>query len=112
MFSPYLQLLRVSNLCIYKYSYSLLRFLQNCVDFICVCVTSLDIVGRLIKNSNQGTSMVHEYLKAPHQIMKVDNNNIEIGEEFIEGRMDFEKSDYSGVGANPEHDPKPPSGNV
>ncbi|KAF4350089.1 hypothetical protein CsatB_026835 [Cannabis sativa] len=67
---------------------------------------------RLIKNSNQGTSMVHEYLKAPHQIMKVDNNNIEIGEEFIEGRMDFEKSDYSGVGANPEHDPKPPSGNV
>uniref|UniRef100_A0A803R849 Uncharacterized protein n=1 Tax=Cannabis sativa TaxID=3483 RepID=A0A803R849_CANSA len=69
MFSPYLQLLRVSNLCIYKYSYSLLRFLQNCVDFICVCVTSLDIVGRLIKNSNQGTSMVHEYLKAPHQVI-------------------------------------------
>lgn len=31
-----------------------------------------------------------------------------LGEGFIEGRMDLETADYSGVGANPEHDPKPP----
>ncbi|KAL3512416.1 hypothetical protein ACH5RR_025133 [Cinchona calisaya] len=27
---------------------------------------------------------------------------------FIEGKMDIERTDYSGTGANPHHDPKPP----
>ena len=37
----------------------------------------------------------------------MDGENFEI-EEGFEGRMDFEMTDYSGVGANPGHDPKPP----
>lgn len=32
----------------------------------------------------------------------------DVGERFIEGRMDFETSDYKGSGANQDHDPKPP----
>ncbi|XP_062107750.1 uncharacterized protein LOC133818729 isoform X2 [Humulus lupulus] len=71
-------------------------------------------LGRLMENSYKGKSLFHEYLKPTqptHEVLKVEVN-MEIEEEFIEGRMDFEKNDYSGVGANPEHDPKPPAGNV
>ncbi|KAK9986884.1 hypothetical protein SO802_031835 [Lithocarpus litseifolius] len=32
----------------------------------------------------------------------------DVGERFIEGRMDFETSDYKGTGANQGHDPKTP----
>ncbi|BFG37592.1 hypothetical protein CerSpe_238660 [Prunus speciosa] len=38
----------------------------------------------------------------------VEEGDVGLGEGFIEGRMDLETTDYSGVGANPEHDPKPP----
>lgn len=38
----------------------------------------------------------------------VEEGVVGLGERFIEGRMDLETADYSGVGANPEHDPKPP----
>lgn len=29
-------------------------------------------------------------------------------EKYIEGRMDIERTDYPGTGANPHHDPKSP----
>lgn len=32
----------------------------------------------------------------------------DVGERFIEGRTDFETSDYGHTGANPGHDPKTP----
>ncbi|PON74944.1 Transmembrane protein [Parasponia andersonii] len=56
-----------------------------------------------MKESNKEKPLFHEYLTTQE-----DGEKLEIGEGFIEGRMDFEKTDYSGVGANPEHDPKPP----
>ncbi|KAM0977676.1 hypothetical protein ACFX14_013725 [Malus domestica] len=38
----------------------------------------------------------------------LDEGVLDLGEGFVEGRMDLETNDYSGVGANPVHDPKPP----
>ncbi|RXH81623.1 hypothetical protein DVH24_035044 [Malus domestica] len=38
----------------------------------------------------------------------LDEGVLDLGEGFVEGRMELETNDYSGVGANPDHDPKPP----
>ncbi|KAB2607693.1 hypothetical protein D8674_010861 [Pyrus ussuriensis x Pyrus communis] len=38
----------------------------------------------------------------------LDEGVLDLGEGFVEGRMDLETNDYSEVGANPVHDPKPP----
>ena len=36
---------------------------------------------------------------------------LDVAEEFmVEGRMDLEKNDYPGTGANNRHDPKTPGG--
>ncbi|CAN6577546.1 unnamed protein product [Malus baccata var. baccata] len=38
----------------------------------------------------------------------LDEGVLDLGEGFVEGRMELETNDYSGVGANPDHNPKPP----
>ncbi|EXB68689.1 hypothetical protein L484_024704 [Morus notabilis] len=54
----------------------------------------------LVRDSNK--------MEKPNEV-KLGGVKFELEEGFFEGRMDFEKTDYSGVGANPEHDPKPPA---
>ncbi|KAJ7976458.1 Transmembrane protein [Quillaja saponaria] len=38
----------------------------------------------------------------------IQTSTVDLGQEFVEGRMDLESTDYPGTGANNNHDPKTP----
>ncbi|GMY20087.1 Cyclin/Brf1 TBP-binding protein [Fagus crenata] len=58
--------------------------------------------------SNKEDPSVKDLLAQGAMDLKDGEELLDVGEGFIEGRMDFETTDYKGIGANPEHEPKTP----
>uniref|UniRef100_A0A7N2R7M6 Uncharacterized protein n=1 Tax=Quercus lobata TaxID=97700 RepID=A0A7N2R7M6_QUELO len=84
-----------------------LTFFVLFLSFSYVLSISADPTTRSLKSKKEDQSVQH--LLAQEAMDLRDGDEVfDVGERFIEGRMDFETSDYKGTGANPGHDPKPP----
>ncbi|PWA54449.1 hypothetical protein CTI12_AA257460 [Artemisia annua] len=51
--------------------------------------------------------MLHEKVEIKNQMVNVEETAF-LDDEFMSERMDLEKTDYPGPGANRNHTPKPP----
>ncbi|KAJ6763237.1 PROTEIN putative-RELATED [Salix purpurea] len=63
---------------------------------------------RSLKSNEEIPSEVQELLPQDAVILTNGEMLIDVGKGYIEGRMDFESTDYPGTGANNHHDPKTP----
>ncbi|KAF2288148.1 hypothetical protein GH714_004666 [Hevea brasiliensis] len=64
---------------------------------------------RSLKSTEENPSSVQDFLTQDAMDLNlVEEQVLDLGEGYINGRMDLENTDYPGTGANNHHDPKTP----
>ncbi|XP_075637706.1 uncharacterized protein LOC142609868 [Castanea sativa] len=81
-------------------------FLTFVVLFLAFSISAVPTT-RSLESKKEDPSVQH-LLAQEAMDLRYGEEVFDVGERFIEGRMDFETSDYRPSGPNPEHDPKPP----
>ncbi|KAL4607173.1 hypothetical protein ACB092_09G155000 [Castanea dentata] len=84
-----------------------LTFVVLFLAFSSVLSISAVTTTRSLESKKEDPSVQH-LLAQEAMDLRYGEEVFDVGERFIEGRMDFETSDYPGSRPNPDHDPKPP----
>ncbi|KAK4581359.1 hypothetical protein RGQ29_024853 [Quercus rubra] len=84
-----------------------LTFFVLFLSFSYVLSISAVPTTRSLKTKKEDPSVQH-LLAQEAKDLRDGEEVFDVGERFIEGRTDFETSDYGHTGANPGHDPKTP----
>uniref|UniRef100_A0A2P2KYM5 Uncharacterized protein n=1 Tax=Rhizophora mucronata TaxID=61149 RepID=A0A2P2KYM5_RHIMU len=66
------------------------------------------LATRSLLSNEENPSSVQDFLPQDAADLSDGDELSDVGEGFIEGRMDMESTDYPGTGANNHHDPRTP----